>query len=313
MSVDLSQTTIRSFPHAFLDKRSQPVLIKPLDEIRCEQLLDMYLGYLPRNSFSGLPPLTDGACRQWVLGMITSAANLVALSFEHGLVGHVGLFPIDTARCEMLVVVSPAHQRIGIGSELIRCAIQAAHELGFETIRLNVEARNRIARHVYEKCGFVYLSTDPVGELDMGLDLRQYRDTDTAPVRDFMCRRVVTIHADMSCKVALIKFLEEDVPTLPVIDDRNHVVGIISETDLLVEENIHKRVREVLSREVVTVREGDTVGKVVSLFRSRRLRCLPVVDRDGKLAGVVGRRDVLKYYLKCYAIRQAGTHGAGST
>ena len=76
------QTSIFSSPYAFVDKRGDPVLIKPLGEKRDDQLKRLYLDYEPRDSFSGLPPILDEECIRWVEGMIRDGLNLVAISFE---------------------------------------------------------------------------------------------------------------------------------------------------------------------------------------------------------------------------------------
>jgi len=296
--VDVSETTICHFPHAFITKRGEAVLIRTLDDRRRRGLLAMYLAFRPRNSFSGLPPITDAACTSWVEGMMDRAINLVALSFEAGVVGHGALFGIDASSCEQLTVVAPAQQRAGIGTELVRCLIQLAHELDYEQIKLCVDAQNHVARHVYRKCGFEYASAALAGELDMRLDLGQIVAGLDVPVRRIMQRRVVSVRPRMTCREALEIFLNAGIATLPVIGDRGELAGILSETDLMTEANLPKRVAEVLTREVVTVTEGCPLAKVVSLFRSRKLRCIPVVDRRGRLVGIVGRRDILAHYLR---------------
>lgn len=298
MAIDLSGTTIDTFPHAFITKRSEPVLIQTLQPTRHGQLVEMYLSFEPRNSFSGLPPIADSACTKWVEGMIATGANLVALSFEDGVAGHAALFDIDARTCEIFVCVLPKCQRIGIGTELTRCLIQLAHELDFEGIRLNVEAGNHVARHVYEKCGFRYETRSLIGEVDMSLDLQRYRLTLDVPVREIMNRRVIAVRAETPCRDALGMFLDDGIATLPVVDEAGKLAGILSETDLLAERNLHKLVGEVLTRDVISVQDGTPVAKVIPLFRSRRLRCVPVLDRHMKLVGVVGRRDVLAHYLK---------------
>ena len=109
METDLSSTTIHRFPHGFINKRAEPILVTTLTDQRRSQLLEMYLGYRPRNSFSGLPPLRDEARIRWVEGMIADGINLVALSFQDGIVAHGAIFPVNDEVCEMLIVVAPAH------------------------------------------------------------------------------------------------------------------------------------------------------------------------------------------------------------
>ncbi len=296
MAVDLLDTTIHHFPRAFINKRGEATLVQTLTPKQHQKLVDMYLAYQPRNSFDGLPPIRDSICIDWVNGMIANAANLISMSFDVGLVGHAALFPMNADECEILLVVSPPQQQIGIGTEMTRSMIQLADELGYERIRLNVEAKNSVARHVYQKCGFYYSCKGFRDELDMALDLRSYRCSIVAPVREIMSRDVISISPDTPCSRVLKLFLENAIATLPVVDENRHLKGIISETDLLTAANFDKKASDVLTREAVTLQEGDTIANVISLFRSRKLRCIPVLNRQMELVGVVSRRDVLVHH-----------------
>jgi CBS domain-containing protein/GNAT superfamily N-acetyltransferase len=301
MNLKLEETTIYSFPHAFISKKGEPILVTTLDDKRYQRLIEMYLAYQPRNSFQGLPPIKDEACVKWVQHLIGHGINLVALSFGEGVVGHTVLFPIDNLICEMLVVVTPPLQNTGIGTELVRCVVQLAHEIGFEKIHLTVEATNVRARRVYKKCGFDYLSRErggQRGELDMALDLKRYRDTVNVSVATIMNKDVIVIRDDQPCQAALQIFLAHRVGSLPVVDEKGELVGIISKTDLLVPSKIGKRVSDVLTREVLTVQEGCPLAKVIRILQSRGIRAIPVVDRYKKLLGIVGREDILTYYAK---------------
>ena len=55
MDRKLEESTIYSFPHAFINKKGEPILITTLDDKRCQRLIEMYLAYEPRGSFQGLP------------------------------------------------------------------------------------------------------------------------------------------------------------------------------------------------------------------------------------------------------------------
>ena len=290
----VSDSTIYRFPHAFISKNCQPIVVTLLDERRRQGLLDMYLAFQPRPSFSGLPPADDAACTKWVQSMIERAINLVALSFEEGVVAHEALFPMEDQACEVLEVVAASMQNCGLGSELARCGVQLAHELGFEKIVVSIEPANGRARHVYRKCGFEHAGEgDPE---DMVLDLRTHRQAMSACVADIMNTGAATIHPDQPCSDALEAFVTRHVGTLPVVDNEGRLVGIISTSDLLLPSKVGKRVREIFTRQVVSVRGDCPIAKVVRMFQSTRIRCIPVVDREMKLVGVIGRQDVLAYY-----------------
>jgi CBS domain-containing protein len=291
------ESTIYRKPRAFISKNGDAILIRTLDEKSCHGLIDMYLAFQPRNSFQGLPPVTDEACTQWVHRMIGNGINIVALSFGDGAVGHAALFPIDNEVCEMFVLVSPPFQNYGIGTQLTRCSVYLAYELGFDRIWLPVESKNVRARHVYRKCGFENLDGDS-REMEMGLDLKRYHKLVQSTVAQIMNKNVITINHNQSCKEALEILISKRVASLPVVGEDGELMGIISEADLMFPSNIPRNVSDIETKEVVTVRDDCTIAKVVRMFESKRLRCIPVVDSQNKLLGVVGRQDVLAYYSK---------------
>ncbi len=170
-----------------------------------QPLIDMYLAYQPRNSFQGLPPIKDEVCIRWVRDILVTGIHVVATregdraadcpdfrangdcpdfrASENGtvplaplaaepLIGHAALFPVNAQKCELLVVVCPGFQNVGIGTELVRSCVDLAAELGFEQIWLPVDSTNVRARHVYRKCGFEYVSGKQGRELDMICDVR---------------------------------------------------------------------------------------------------------------------------------------------
>jgi N-acetylglutamate synthase-like GNAT family acetyltransferase len=109
--------------------------------------------------------------------MLETGIHIVAegSSQEKGLVGHAVLFPMNRQKCEMLVVVCPGFQNLGLGTELVKSCIDLADELNYERIWLPVDATNVRARHVYRKCGFEYVSNKQGRELDMACDVRRCR------------------------------------------------------------------------------------------------------------------------------------------
>jgi CBS domain-containing protein len=291
------EATIYRKPRAFISKKGEAILISMLDEKTCQGLIDMYLAFQPKNSFQRLPPVLDTACIKWVQHMIGNGINLVGLSFGDGVIGHVALFPMDNEVCELFLVVSPPFQNCGIGTQLARCCVQLAYEIGFDRIWLPVESKNVRARHVYRKCGFENLDGD-ARELEMGLDLKRYHDLIHSSVAEIMNRNVITINHNQSCKDALEIFVNRRVASLPVVDEHGELTGIISETDLMIPSNIDRNVCDIGTMEVVTIREDSTIAKAIRIFESKRIRSIPVVDNQKKLVGVVGRKDVLAYYAK---------------
>jgi len=174
MNLPVPVSTLRCLPREFASKNGQPVKVRILADEAQRQLLAMYLAFQPRNCFQGLPPIKDEVCTKWVREMLGTGINLVAAARDVPIVGHAALFPINPRKCEMLVVICPGFQNIGIGTELVRACIDLAAELNFERIWLPVDATNVRARHVYKKCGFQYVSSKQGHELDMACEVREH-------------------------------------------------------------------------------------------------------------------------------------------
>ncbi len=171
MGFPYDRSRVRSLPCSIASKTGQAVRLDLLGTDEDARLKAMYLAYQPRNSFQGLPPIRDEICVRWVEDMLATGIHIVARSGDPEILGHCALFPMSEQRSEILVVVTPEHQNIGIGTQLTRSVVHLGRELGFEKLLLTVAATNLRARHVYKKCGFEYTSTGPCRELDMACDL----------------------------------------------------------------------------------------------------------------------------------------------
>jgi CBS domain-containing protein len=93
--------------------------------------------------------------------------------------------------------------------------------------------------------------------------------------------------------------------SLPVVEDGGMLLGLVSEFDLL---NVltkgrdpkDVRAEEIMTRDVKFVREDTPVDEIIRLLETDHLIRVPVV-RDGKLVGIVARRDILFGYIKSTA------------
>ncbi|HUK56875.1 MAG TPA: CBS domain-containing protein [Nitrospiria bacterium] len=93
--------------------------------------------------------------------------------------------------------------------------------------------------------------------------------------------------------------------SLPVVDGQGMLAGLVSEFDLLKvlmngREMKDVRAEEIMSREVRFIHEETPVDEIIRLLETDHLIRVPVV-REGKLVGIVARRDVLFGYIKSTA------------
>jgi CBS domain-containing protein len=141
-------------------------------------------------------------------------------------------------------------------------------------------------------------------------------------IEDYMTRRVVTVTLDTSILTAAKLMLENHISGLPVVDASAHVVGIISETDLLREDGKSadgspwlqmvagaagptsdpaqlgaRKVDEIMSREPVTIAADAPIAHACRLLAQHRIKRLPVI-RDDKLVGVIGRADLVRAFAQ---------------
>ncbi|WP_329285334.1 CBS domain-containing protein [Streptomyces sp. NBC_00691] len=89
---------------------------------------------------------------------------------------------------------------------------------------------------------------------------------------------------------------EHGISGIPVLDEDDHVVGVVSESDLLARREL--TARELMTTPAVTVHAEETVADAARLMVRRGVERLPVVDEEERLVGIVTRRDLLCVYLR---------------
>lgn len=112
-----------------------------------------------------------------------------------------------------------------------------------------------------------------------------------------MTTQVVVAYSDDSIDGVIDQLLRHRVSGLPVVDQENNLVGVISEYDLLQavydDEIAEGRVVDYMSHRTISVNTNDSVLDVADLLLHNPARRLPVVE-DGKLAGVISRHDLIR-------------------
>jgi CBS domain-containing protein len=90
----------------------------------------------------------------------------------------------------------------------------------------------------------------------------------------------------------------EDVGAVPVVDDGDKLVGIITDRDIVVnlvaesKDPKSARIEEVMSRNPVTCRPEDPIQNAMDYMAQNQVRRIPVVDSKGKVAGIISQADV---------------------
>lgn len=148
-------------------------------------------------------------------------------------------------------------------------------------------------------------------------------------VRDLMTTQVVTLSPEDNLKKAVIKLALENISGAPVVDNRNHLMGILSENDVLdlilhyqqaldkeqtdsvmlnysmdsasetderlkmiSEEISNKLVKDVMTRTVLTTTPDTTIMEVLKSMIEMKVNRLPVVEK-GVVVGIISRGDII--------------------
>jgi IMP dehydrogenase len=105
----------------------------------------------------------------------------------------------------------------------------------------------------------------------------------------------ITLAKEATIGQALQIMKDNKIGGIPVVDDQFHLVGILTNRDLRFETNMSKPVSELMTQDnLITAPEGTDFKEAESILKKHRIEKLPVVNPDGKLAGLITYKDILK-------------------
>lgn len=113
--------------------------------------------------------------------------------------------------------------------------------------------------------------------------------------REMMTVDVVSVQPSTSIKEAVEIFERHRVSGLPVVNSQKHLLGVITEYDLLRSIStlqMRGTVADFMTEDLVTVRPEATLVELADLFISEQIRRVPVVS-GAELIGVISRRDLI--------------------
>ncbi|NLT34905.1 MAG: CBS domain-containing protein [Gaiellales bacterium] len=147
---------------------------------------------------------------------------------------------------------------------------------------------------------------------------------DTVKAADIMVAPVITIGTGATVRELARILSENNISGVPVVDEENKLLGVVSEEDLIVQdaelhfphyiqvfdgviflESVHRfeerfrkafaaKVEDVMTKEPVTVGPGATLRDVATLMADRDVNRIPVLDEEGHVLGIIARGDVLR-------------------
>ncbi len=148
-------------------------------------------------------------------------------------------------------------------------------------------------------------------------------DIEKRRVRDIMTTNVIKVYPDTSVDKIAQLMIEHDISGLPVVDENDRVLGVVTELDLIVRNTRFKMpafiafldaiiyletpghfreriqhmlgttAREIMSEPAVTISPDATIEELAELMVDRRVNPIPVVE-NGRLVGIVSRSDIIR-------------------
>ncbi|MCY0922528.1 MULTISPECIES: CBS domain-containing protein [unclassified Streptomyces] len=115
-------------------------------------------------------------------------------------------------------------------------------------------------------------------------------------VGEVMTAAVISIDRSTTFREIVKLLAAYDITGLPVVDEDDRVVGVVSESDLIA--RTARTAADIMSAPAVTVRAQESVAEAGQLMTRRGVERLPVTDGEERLIGIVSRRDLLRVFLR---------------
>ena len=112
-------------------------------------------------------------------------------------------------------------------------------------------------------------------------------------VKDLMSSSVNFVSPDDSIERIIFTMKSEDVGILPVCDKQNHVLGVITDRDVVLRQDKASTARELMTENVITVNSGDDIHQAALKFSKYGIHRLPVVENQ-RLIGILSLKDMAK-------------------
>jgi IMP dehydrogenase len=105
----------------------------------------------------------------------------------------------------------------------------------------------------------------------------------------------VTIRRGSTVQDALDIMAEYHIGGIPVVDEDNRLVGIVTNRDLRFERRLDKKIDEVMTKEnLVTTHQQTDLAAAAQILQENKIEKLPVVDKDNHLVGLITYKDITK-------------------
>ena len=110
-----------------------------------------------------------------------------------------------------------------------------------------------------------------------------------------MIHEPITIRKDETVLDALNLMKEYKIGGIPVVDQKNTLIGIVTNRDLRFQQNMDRAIEEVMTSEnIITTTKKTDLSEAAQILQAHKIEKLPVVDGDSKLIGLITYKDITK-------------------
>ncbi len=180
-----------------------------------------------------------------------------------------------------------------------------------EVLPKETDTRTRLTRNIQLNVPVVSAAMDTVTESELAIALareggmgiihknmsvqRQAEEVDRVKRSESgMISNPITLTADATIAEALALMRRYSISGIPIVED-DKLIGILTNRDLRFELNTALPIREVMTREnLITAAEGTTLEQAEKILQKHRIEKLPVVDKSGRLKGLITVKDIQK-------------------
>jgi IMP dehydrogenase len=192
-----------------------------------------------------------------------------------------------------------------------------------EILPRNVDLTTRFSKHIELKIPIVSASMDTVTESKMAIAIareggigvihknmtieEQAKQVHAVKrAENGMIYDPVTITSGSTVADALGLMSEYKIGGIPVIDEQRRLIGIVTNRDLRFESDMRKKIDDVMTKEnLVTTSITTTLEAAAEILQKYKIEKLPVIDKDGKLFGLVTYKDITKVKDKPFACKDS--------
>lgn len=103
----------------------------------------------------------------------------------------------------------------------------------------------------------------------------------------------IDMHPDQVLAEAQEVMETRNISGVPIVEN-GALVGILTNRDLRFEKRLQMKIRDVMTKDLITAPEGTSLEQAIEILHEHRIEKLPVVDKDGKLKGLITIKDIEK-------------------